>query len=350
MAWGVDEAWDVQWSPHVSWVSKLKTHMLVTLVMLVIHETVFGVSIFWSNTMVFEISQNKTRNMGSEFDDEFGSSKTDNRLGHVRAAKVGVCGDSQPVPTCQVVSPQNTGGYGLFCLPAPRGSWAHLGLCSCHRQSVDRPKLSPPQSAWPHVTTLSLPRDTTKQTHSHLQLSLAAGLQLQCCLHLEAHKVEWSLLDLEDVCQVRQAPGIIARRTPLSKETWSLTKLSATWPLTRLLSMAWIEGYIAEQILWAKHQHKNTCSSALSSEQILVIFTLYVRRSKLNSCGEVMASLHKAPYRYTQSQHPFHQLGRIAARRGGSRWGIGFLFPLRWYLQGNSNFYLITKADVDSFS
>ena len=75
-----------------------------------------------------------------------------------------------------------------------------------------------------------------------------------------------------------------------------------------------------------------------------------VRRSKLNSCGEVMASLHKAPYRYTQSQHPFHQLGRIAARRGGSRWGIGFLFPLRWYLQGNSNFYLITKADVDSFS
>ena len=45
----------------------------------------------------------------------------------------------------------------------------------------------------------------------------------------------------------------------------------------------------------------------------------YVRRSKLNSCGEVMASLHKAPYRYTQSQHPFHQLGRIAARRRGSR-------------------------------
>ena len=77
---------------------------------------------------------------------------------------------------------------------------------------------------------------------------------------------------------------------------------------------------------------------------------LYVRRSKLNSCGEVMASLHKAPYRYTQSQHPFHQLGRTAARRGGSRWGIGFLFPLRWYLQENSNFYLITKADVDSFS
>ena len=75
-----------------------------------------------------------------------------------------------------------------------------------------------------------------------------------------------------------------------------------------------------------------------------------VRRSKLNSCGEVMASLHKAPYRYTQSQHPFHQLGRIAARRGGSRWGIGFLFLLRWYLQGNSNFYVITKADVDSFS
>ena len=70
----------------------------------------------------------------------------------------------------------------------------------------------------------------------------------------------------------------------------------------------------------------------------------YVRRSKLNSCGEVMASLHKAPYRYTQSQHPFHQLGIIAARRGGSRWGIGFLFLLRWYLQGNSNFYVITKA------
>jgi hypothetical protein len=76
----------------------------------------------------------------------------------------------------------------------------------------------------------------------------------------------------------------------------------------------------------------------------------YVRRSKLNSFGEVMASLHKAPYRYTQSQHPFHQLGRIAARRRGSRWGIGFLFLLRWYLQGNSNFYVITKADVDSFS
>ena len=71
---------------------------------------------------------------------------------------------------------------------------------------------------------------------------------------------------------------------------------------------------------------------------------------KLNSCGEVMASLHKAPYRYTQYQHAFHQLGRIAARRGGSRWGIGFLFPLRWYLQWNSNFYVITKADVDSFS
>ena len=78
--------------------------------------------------------------------------------------------------------------------------------------------------------------------------------------------------------------------------------------------------------------------------------TPYVRRSKLNSCGEDMASLHKAPYRYTQSQHLFHQLGRIAAGRGGSRWGIGFLFPLRWYLQGNSNFYVITKADVDSFS
>ena len=65
---------------------------------------------------------------------------------------------------------------------------------------------------------------------------------------------------------------------------------------------------------------------------------LYVRRSKLNSCGEVMASLHKAPYHYTQSQHPFHQLGRIAARRRGSRWGIGFLFLLRRYLQGNSDF------------
>ena len=76
----------------------------------------------------------------------------------------------------------------------------------------------------------------------------------------------------------------------------------------------------------------------------------YARRSTLNSCGEVMASLHKAPYRYTQPQRPFHQLGRIAARRGGSRWGIGFLFLLRWYLQGNSNFYVITKADVDSFS
>lgn len=36
---------------------------------------------------------------------------------------------------------------------------------------------------------------------------------------------------------------------------------------------------------------------------------LYARRSKLHSCGEVMASLHKAPYRPTQSQHPFHQLG-----------------------------------------
>ena len=83
---------------------------------------------------------------------------------------------------------------------------------------------------------------------------------------------------------------------------------------------------------------------------LYIYIYIYVRRSKLNSCGEVMASLHKAPYRYTQSQHPFHQLGRIAARRGGSRWGIGFLFPLRWYLQGNSNFYVITKADVDSFS
>ena len=71
----------------------------------------------------------------------------------------------------------------------------------------------------------------------------------------------------------------------------------------------------------------------------------YVRRSKLNSRGEDMASLHKAPYRYTQSQHLFHQLGRIAARKGGSKWGIGFLFPLRRYLQGNSNFYVITKAD-----
>ena len=54
----------------------------------------------------------------------------------------------------------------------------------------------------------------------------------------------------------------------------------------------------------------------------------HVRRSKLNSCGEVMASLHKAPYRYTQSQHPFHQLGRIAARRGGSRWRNRILIPL----------------------
>ena len=52
---------------------------------------------------------------------------------------------------------------------------------------------------------------------------------------------------------------------------------------------------------------------------MICIENIYVRRSKLNSCGEVMASLHKAPYRYTQSQHPFHQLGRIAARRGGSR-------------------------------
>ena len=66
---------------------------------------------------------------------------------------------------------------------------------------------------------------------------------------------------------------------------------------------------------------------------IYIYIWLYVRRSKLNSCGEVMASLHKAPYRYTQSQHPFHQLGKIAARRGGSRWGIGFFFPLRWYLR-----------------
>ena len=82
----------------------------------------------------------------------------------------------------------------------------------------------------------------------------------------------------------------------------------------------------------------------------IIYIYIYVRRSKLNSCGEDMASLHKAPYRYTQSQHLFHQLGRIAAGRGGSRLGIGFLFPLRWYLQGNSNFYVITKADVDSFS
>ena len=35
---------------------------------------------------------------------------------------------------------------------------------------------------------------------------------------------------------------------------------------------------------------------------------LCARLSKLNSCGEVMASLHKAPYRYTQSQHLFPQL------------------------------------------
>ena len=55
------------------------------------------------------------------------------------------------------------------------------------------------------------------------------------------------------------------------------------------------------------------------AEQVLGSMVPYVRRSKLNSCGEVMAALHKAPYRYTQSQHPFHQLGRIAARRGGSR-------------------------------
>ena len=58
---------------------------------------------------------------------------------------------------------------------------------------------------------------------------------------------------------------------------------------------------------------------SILSEVSLLNFLRLVRRSKLNSCGEVMASLHKAPYRYTQSQHPFHQLGRIAARRGGSR-------------------------------
>ena len=34
----------------------------------------------------------------------------------------------------------------------------------------------------------------------------------------------------------------------------------------------------------------------------------YVRRSKLLICGNAMASLHKAPYRYTQSQLVFHQL------------------------------------------
>ena len=67
----------------------------------------------------------------------------------------------------------------------------------------------------------------------------------------------------------------------------------------------------------------------ITHNMCIYIYT-YVRPSKLNSCGEVMASLHKAPYRYAQSQHPFHQLGRIAARRGGSRWGIGFLFLLRW--------------------
>ena len=35
----------------------------------------------------------------------------------------------------------------------------------------------------------------------------------------------------------------------------------------------------------------------------------YVRRSKLNSYGEVTASLHKAAYRSRQSQHPFHDFG-----------------------------------------
>ena len=55
---------------------------------------------------------------------------------------------------------------------------------------------------------------------------------------------------------------------------------------------------------------------------------IYVRRSKLNSCGEVMASLHKAPYRYTQSQHPFHQLGRIAARRRRIQMRNRILIPL----------------------
>ena len=44
---------------------------------------------------------------------------------------------------------------------------------------------------------------------------------------------------------------------------------------------------------------------------MIISNTKPVRPSKLNSCGEVMASLHKAPYRYTQSQHPFHQLGRL---------------------------------------
>ena len=278
------------------------------------------------------------------------SSKTDNRLGHVRAAKVGVCGDSQPVPTCQVVSPKTQAGMVSFVCPHLEVAEHILDSAavtakvliapSCHHHS-----LHGPMSQLCHFR--ETPQSKRTPTCSYLWL---LGYSCNAVSILKPTKSNGGLLDLEDVCQVRQAPGIVARRTPLSKETWSLTKLSATWPLTRLLSMAWIEGYIAEQILWAKHQHKNTCSSALSSEQILVIFTLYVRRSKLNSCGEVMASLHKAPYRYTQSQHPFHQLGRIAARRGGSRWGIGFLFPLRWYLQGNSNFYLITKADVDSFS
>ena len=29
-----------------------------------------------------------------------------------------------------------------------------------------------------------------------------------------------------------------------------------------------------------------------------------------------MVSLYKAPYRYTKSQHPFHQVGRITTRKG----------------------------------
>ena len=81
-------------------------------------------------------------------------------------------------------------------------------------------------------------------------------------------------------------------------------------------SMGWITSTLHCCITWDCNGFEYQETDGKTSDAISI---LYVRRSKLNSCGEVMASLHKAPYRYTQSQHPFHQLGRNAARRGGSR-------------------------------
>ena len=52
--------------------------------------------------------------------------------------------------------------------------------------------------------------------------------------------------------------------------------------------------------------NKPILSNGSGESRGCVYIQIYVRRSKLNSHGEVMASLHKAPCRYTQSQHPFH--------------------------------------------